>query len=178
MPTKKGLPVEDAVTGARTELIRTVDVPIEPLWELITDVTRFGEWSPECIYGAWLDDASPGPRAGARFEGRSRYADGFVSRVICEVTESRPPYVFGWVVLDDAEDPGRPGSIWRFELSRADGPGRTRLLHSFEHGPGVTGTRLAAERDPSSLPKRLQGMDQNMAATIEAMVRHAHVRRR
>ncbi len=151
-PTTKGPAVDEAVTGARTELIRTVDLPQDVLWELITDVTRFGEWSPECIHGAWLDTASPGPRAGARFEGRSRYADGFVSQVVCEVTEVLAPSVFAWVVLDDAEDPARPGSIWRYELSPAAAPGHTRLLHRFEHGPGITGTRLAAERDPRPWP--------------------------
>ncbi len=169
----KGHTVEDAVTGARTELTRTVDLSQERLWELITDVTRFGEWSPECIYGAWLDIASPGPPVGARFEGRSRYPDGFVSKVVCQVTAAQPPDVFAWIVLDDTEDPERPGSLWRYELTPAGTPGRTRLMHSFEHGPGTTGTRLAAERDPSSLPQRLQAMNDNMAATIEAMVRYA-----
>ncbi|MFI6938696.1 SRPBCC family protein [Streptomyces sp. NPDC050418] len=166
----------DAVTGASTELIRTVDLPRHTLWDLITDVTRFGEWSPECIYGAWLDTASPGPRAGARFQGRSRYPDGFVSQVVCEVTEATEPSVFAWVVLDETEDAARPGSIWRYELSPADTPDRTRLLHRFEHGPGITGTRLAAERDPASLPKRLRDMNANMAATVDAMLRHAHGR--
>jgi hypothetical protein len=37
------------------------------LWEMVSDVTRMGEWSPETTGAHWLDGAS-GPVVGARFK--------------------------------------------------------------------------------------------------------------
>jgi len=43
-----------------------VAAPPERLYDLITDVTQMGRWSPECTGGKWLGGAA-GPAAGARF---------------------------------------------------------------------------------------------------------------
>lgn len=51
----------DQVTGARTEVELTVGVAPEKFWEIVADVTRIGEFSPECKAAAWLDADSPGP---------------------------------------------------------------------------------------------------------------------
>jgi hypothetical protein len=165
--------MHDAVTGARADVTLTVGMSAERLWELVTDVTRIGEWSPECTHAAWLDADAPGPRAGARFEARNRYADGFVSSVVCVVTEAVRPVTFGWVVLDDRGDPAHPGSIWRYELAPNEKPGRTLLRQSFAHGPGNTGTREGWRRDPASLAGRLEGLRANMRATLAAMTEDA-----
>lgn len=45
---------EDNVTGAQVELSLLVNLPRPRLWELVTDVARYGEWSPECEYTGWL----------------------------------------------------------------------------------------------------------------------------
>ncbi|GAB2610118.1 hypothetical protein GCM10027168_48830 [Streptomyces capparidis] len=162
--------MDDIVTGARAEVALTVDLPPEEMWELVTDVSGFGRWSPECTHAEWLDTAAPGPRAGARFEGRSRYRDGCVSSVVCVVTEAVRPVTFAWAVLDERDDPARPASIWRYELSPATA-GRTLVRHTFLHGPGASGTRDGALRDPAALPARLARMRGNMTATLAAMVR-------
>lgn len=66
----------DKVTGARAELSLLVDLPKERLWELVTDVARYGEWSPECEYAGWLDAAAGrSPRVGDRFAGRNRFGE-------------------------------------------------------------------------------------------------------
>jgi hypothetical protein len=44
----------------------------EALWDLLTDVTRMGQWSPECLGGQWLDDAGQAVQ-GARFRGTNRW---------------------------------------------------------------------------------------------------------
>ena len=43
--------------------------PAELLYDMISDVTRMGEWSPVCK-ACWWDDGD-GPRVGARFTGRN-----------------------------------------------------------------------------------------------------------
>ena len=40
-------------------------------WALISDVTRMGEWSPECVRAEWEDGAT-GPAVGAHFHGYNR----------------------------------------------------------------------------------------------------------
>lgn len=47
-----------------------VKAPPELLYELVSDVTRVGEFSPECTAGWW--DDSDGPRVGAWFTGRNQ----------------------------------------------------------------------------------------------------------
>ena len=43
----------------------------EAIWALLTDVTRMGEWSPECHRCEWLDGS--GPAIGARFRGHNKW---------------------------------------------------------------------------------------------------------
>ena len=47
-----------------------VDATPEQVWNLLTDITRAGEWSHETQGGEWLDGAD-GPAVGARFRGRN-----------------------------------------------------------------------------------------------------------
>jgi hypothetical protein len=44
----------------------------EVVWDLVADVTRMGQWSPETTRCRWLTEP-PGPREGARFTGTNAY---------------------------------------------------------------------------------------------------------
>lgn len=163
----------DQVTGARTEVELTVDMSPERFWGIVTDVSRIGEFSPECIGGAWLDTESPGPRAGARFSGTNDFGEGRVGDVTCVVIESEPARVFSWVVLDQHKDPERPGAIWRYDLSPAAGGG-TLVRHTFVHGPGDTGLRVmtvdvSEEQAAGAVRDRLAQLHKHMTETITAM---------
>ncbi len=48
-----------------------IDAPPDLVYDLVSDVTRMGEWSPETYRCKWLDGAS-GPAIGARFKGYNR----------------------------------------------------------------------------------------------------------
>ncbi|MDX3231861.1 SRPBCC family protein [Streptomyces sp. ME19-01-6] len=63
------------------------------LWEAITDLSRIGDWSPECTDAAWLDGHS-GPAVGARYEARNRFLHGLVTQVVCEVVAAKRPFTF------------------------------------------------------------------------------------
>lgn len=60
--------VGDEVTGARAEVELVVDLPIEQVWSWVTDVSRMGDSSPECVFAAWRPDQGDVPYAGARFD--------------------------------------------------------------------------------------------------------------
>jgi len=160
-------------TGARVDVEMLVDKESGQMWDLITDVARIGEWSPECVGAAWLDGSKP--ERGGRFEGHNVYGGGFTATVTCVVTEAERPAVFEWVVLDPSELPDHPGSTWRYELAPGDSAGQTRILHSFVHGPGVTGLSEGMRSEPERAEQILQGrLDQlrkHMTVTLEGMAR-------
>jgi hypothetical protein len=158
-------------TGAQTEVVFVAQHEPEVMWDLITDVARIGEWSPECVGGRWLDDASPAP--GAQFEARNDFGAGPTGPVTCVVTQARRPDVFEWIVLDPSASVASPGSIWRYELTPGGEPGQTTVRHLFTHGPGRTGLSLAMLDDPANAEQILQGrldtLRANMTATLTAM---------
>jgi len=42
------------------EAVVTIDAAPEQVWELVTDVTRMGEWSPENTGARWIGGATGG----------------------------------------------------------------------------------------------------------------------
>ena len=164
---------KDVVTGASVEVRVELDGSPEEIWALITDVSRIGKWSPECVDGWWVDRDGPLPRVGDRFEGHNRFPGGFEATVPCVVTESEQPGSFAWVTLDPDQEVDRPGSIWSYRLSPSATAGRTTVIHRFEHGPGQTGVTWAVDKDPEHAQQivddRLGVLRRNMIHTIEAM---------
>jgi uncharacterized protein YndB with AHSA1/START domain len=117
--------------------------PPAEVWDLVSDVTRIGEFSPETFEARWLDGASgpqagaSGPQAGARFRGHvRRNGRGPVYWTTCTVTASEPGREFAFAV-------NGPGEVvvntWRYQLT-PDGDG-TDVTESFEL-PGSPLNRL------------------------------------
>ena len=51
--------------SARSGEVRLhVNAPPEKVWELLADLDRMGEWSPECYQVSWLDGASSPAKVG------------------------------------------------------------------------------------------------------------------
>lgn len=112
------------MSAVRHEVALEVDATAALVWQLVSDVTRTGEWSPENLGGEWLSGT---PRAvGARFRGRNRRGRATWSTT-CEVVESEPGHVFAFAV----GPPERPDAVWRYALSPLP-DGRTLVRESFE----------------------------------------------
>lgn len=54
--------------GERVEVSETISASADDLYDMVSDVTRMGEWSPETTSCRWVRGAT-GPRVGARFRG-------------------------------------------------------------------------------------------------------------
>lgn len=93
--------------------------PPERIWELVSDVTRIGRYSPETFEAEWLDGAS-GPIVGARFRGHvRRNGRGPVYWTTCTVTASTPGREFAFAV----GPPAKAWNVWRYVLEPSgDGP--------------------------------------------------------
>ena len=159
------------VTGLTAAAEEVVAARPELVWDLVADVTRVGEWSPECIRATWLGE--PGrPQPGARFTGRNRLPNGFEYKVTCVVTEADRPRAFAWVVLDDSGDPARPSSSWRYRIDPLPGDG-SRVGQRFTHGPGFSYLREVAAKAPGQaagiIAARRDGLRANMSAALRAM---------
>ncbi|MGZ0149040.1 SRPBCC family protein [Kribbella sp. WER1] len=149
------------VTGATTGVEVLMQLPASTVWAGITAIDRYGEWSPECYYGAWLEPA-------VRFEARNRFPNGLETYVTCSVTAFEVPKRFGWNVYGGEE---APLANWTYELeARGDS---TLVRQTFTHGPGDSGLRLGVGKNPDRAAEIIQGrLDElaaNMRKTLAAM---------
>lgn len=109
----------------KVSVSETIQAPPELVWDLVADVTRMGEWSPETVRCRWLDGA-PGPAVGARFAGTNEY-DRKRWRTTCRVTEAERGRVFAFEVTGAKVV---PVACWRYQL-RPAGDGCT-VTESWE----------------------------------------------
>jgi len=101
-----------------------VDAPPEKVYDVVTDVTRMGEWSPETHTCVWLDGAT-GPTVGARFKGSNR--NGFArwsTKPRVDAADEGREFAF---TVDFA---GKDTTKWTYRFE-PDGAG-TKLTESFE----------------------------------------------
>lgn len=156
------------VTGARVDVEATVLASPGVVWDLLADISRVPEWSPECVHTAWLGPVPGVPRAGARFTGRNRAPNGFEWTVTCEVTEAERPSALAWVVL---AGPDVVSSFWRCDLAPV--PGGTQVHESFRHGPGGSGLRMMVEQHPERgaylVEDRCRRLRENITETLAGM---------
>jgi uncharacterized protein YndB with AHSA1/START domain len=94
------------------------------LWEMVSDVTRMGEWSPETTGAHWLGGAS-GPAAGARFKGHNRRGRIRWSTT-CEIIEADPGRAFAFIVGSTQ----KPRTMWCYRFTPVEGG--TDVTESFE----------------------------------------------
>ena len=86
----------------------------ETLYDMVSDVTRMGEWSPACLSGAWEEGASAQP--GSWFTGKNKLGD-FEYENRCEVTVADRGKEFAWIVGGADEGPAQ----WRYTFAAVDG---------------------------------------------------------
>ncbi|MEO6469191.1 MAG: SRPBCC family protein [Acidimicrobiia bacterium] len=134
------------------------------VFALITDVTRTGEWSPECLSGRWVGDAA-GPAVGAKFEGDNALVIGGMTlkrwTTTSEVTEYVPGARFAFVAEEY--------TTWRYDLEPV-GDG-TRVTESFDFTTASSMQRFLYEtvaRRPASMVKGIQKTLDRMKAHLES----------
>lgn len=107
----------------------TVEMAADPhaIYQLVSDVTRIGEWSPECCRAEWLG-AAAGPAVGARFKGHNKWKLNRWARV-CEVVEAEPGRVFAFRTVP-GRGPSADSSTWRYEIESIESG--SRVTESYE----------------------------------------------
>lgn len=103
----------------------TVDIAVPPsrVFDLLTDLDRIGEMSPECHRAEW-EGAVAGPRVGAILRGHNRSGKmEWTARAI--VTHAEPGKL--WCFAVPADD-GR-STLWRYVIEET--AGGSRVTQSF-----------------------------------------------
>lgn len=103
-----------------------VDAPPLRVWELVSDITNTGRFSPETFEAEWLGAAS-GPAVGVRFRGHvKRNGRGPTYWSTCRIVACEPGREFAFVVeVGDATL-----NTWRYVFEPRDGG--TMVTESFE----------------------------------------------
>src|SRR3954447_993074 len=134
-----------------------VAAPPQRVWGLLSDITRMGEWSPECVGCRWLP---PGERAlpGARFRGTSRngWHRWSTTSTVVEAVAGRS-FVFDVTYFH------RPVARWRYMLHEQGDA--TVISESVEDrrgtvlravSPYITGTRDRAPHNAATMRTTLE----------------------
>ena len=136
-----------------------VDAAPEDVYALLSDVTRTGEWSPQCHRCEWEDERRG---VGARFVGHNRTPVReweTVSEVIADV----PGEHFAWSV-----GPGR--AEWGYRMRPADGGGTelTEYTRTTEHLEEVFVERYG-DRAEEEIAIRHAAAREGIPATLAAI---------
>jgi len=102
-----------------------IAAPPEQVYALVADITRMGEWSPECFHCEWTKGAT-GPAVGARFKAKNKGGRG--------------PGWFNTPAVTAAD----AGHLFAFNRS---GPGVGSYTWSYAMEPTATGTKLTESFD-------------------------------
>ena len=101
-----------ATTGeARVE----IDAAPLTVYQLVSNITRMGQWSPECYRCEWLNGATT-PAPGARFRGHNRLGK-IRWHTDAIITTADPGREFAFTTL---HKDGREETVWRYRFRQLD----------------------------------------------------------
>src|SRR2546423_725791 len=105
----------------------SIDIETTPerVYALVSDITRMGEWSPECYQCEWIGDATT-PAVGARFKARNKRGLLRWSNV--------PTVVIADVAREFAFSRSMPGAgeyHWSYKMTPNPGGG-TQLTETYK----------------------------------------------
>ncbi|ODQ92814.1 SRPBCC family protein [Mycolicibacterium holsaticum] len=154
------------MTGLKMSESVLVAVAPDELYEMVSDVTRMGQWSPVCR-ACWWDEGA-GPRVGAWFTGRNETSER-TWETRSQVVAADPGREFAWEVND--------GWVrWGYTFVPEDGG--TRLTESWEFLPkGIAGfhERFGDQAD-REIEKRRDAARTGIPATLAAIKAVAETR--
>jgi uncharacterized protein YndB with AHSA1/START domain len=145
------------VHGMHREVSLHITARPDDVFDLVADLPRMGEWSPENDGGEWQDGGIGA--VGDRFIGVNRRND-YEWSVLCEVTAADRGRVFEWVTRPDIG----PCVRWRYELTPSgDGTDVTEIWDVEQLPPSLQ------SRTPEQLAERSATVEAGMHTTLANM---------
>jgi ribosome-associated toxin RatA of RatAB toxin-antitoxin module len=145
-----------------------VQAPPEALYDLVSDVTRMGDWSPECHRAQWLDGVTEAA-VGARFKGFNKRKRSWATT--STITSADRGHDFAFAV----GKPDRPQTRWRYTFEAAgDGTDVTETCEivvepgAFARWLTKVGTGVPWSERPEQLRTSIEQTLANLKAVAEA----------
>jgi uncharacterized protein YndB with AHSA1/START domain len=157
----------EPVMASDVHVEETIDIgaPPQTVYDTITDVARWGRFSPECTGATVVHDNGP-LRVGSRFRGHNRRGPIRRWTTHCTVTAAEPGRLFTF----DTAAIGLPVATWSYRLEPLDGGTSTRLTEVWhdDRGPLMRTIAVAA----SGVRDRATHNRASMRATLAAVKDH------
>jgi uncharacterized protein YndB with AHSA1/START domain len=141
-----------------------IAAPPERLYDMVSDLSRMGEWSPENQGGKWIGGAT-GATEGARFKARNSTGKRSWSSVARIVT-ANPPKEVAW----ESSALGLKIALWRYRFE-PNAAGGTRVTESTEDRRGALMHVIG--RAATGVADRATENKKNMQATLEQLKKAA-----
>src|SRR3954453_17893057 len=107
---------------------------MDKVWDLVTDVTRIGEFSPETFEAEWIKGAD-GPAVGAWFRGHvKRNQRGPTYWTQCKVTVCEPNRAFEFAVMMSKD---RSVNNWGYRLGPGNNGTDVNAYFRLTENPGT-----------------------------------------
>ena len=144
--------------GTTAQVTMNIEVSPEVIYDLVSDVRRMGEWSPECRRCEWIDGAD-GPAVGSRFKGSNAHGLARWSTKSTVVT-AEPGREFAFVTGHLGKDMTK----WSYRFEPASNG--TTVTESFEMINDMPGYFRLGDRLLMGVKDREADLEQNMSDTL------------
>lgn len=143
----------------RGEASIDIHADADDVYALIADVTRVGDFSPECRRAEWLSGFSQ-PVVRARFRGFNSWL-GFRWSRVCVITSAEPGREFSF---ETVKGRGIKNDVtrWRYTLDQTEGT--TRVVETYELTQATPWIRMF-----EVVSGRTRGLVRGMRTTLESM---------
>ena len=137
-----------------------INRPPEDVYDMVSDVTRMGEWSPICR-ACWWDEGTDGPAKGAWFTGKNE-ANDQTWETHCQVTAAERGREFTFEV-------GEGWVRWSYRFAPQDGG--TEVTESWEFLPAGLALFEQIFKDGAAeqIENRAQAARTGIPATLSAI---------
>jgi len=150
--------------SSRIEISRDIAAPPASVYAAISDVTRMGDWSSECVECRWHDGVD-GPAVGATFDGTNRNGDKeWVTQGKITVAEPGSEFVFECSMMDFHY------ATWGYRIEPIEGGSRViewnddlRPESTYEFSKEMSGVDDRTERNRETMSGTLE----RLAAALE-----------
>jgi hypothetical protein len=149
------------VGADRVSVSTTVDASPTAVYALVSDVTRYGEWSPENVSGVWQEGVAAGA-VGSRFKGKNKRRLSWTTT--SAVTKAEPGKVF------EFETGKGPDTRWRYDLRALDSGG-TEVTETMEivEQPGAFLRFLTKLATGLPWDQRVSDLERGMRTTLDGI---------
>ena len=136
-----------------------IAAPPDEVYALVSDITRMGEWSPECFHCEWTKGAT-GPVVGARFKAKNKGArgPGWFNTPVVTAAEAGREFAF------NRSGPGIGSYTWRYVLEPT--PTGTKLTESFDAERPLGGAMTWITQKWTGSPDRDADLHEGMTTTV------------